>query len=262
MLKFKKRSQKQNLKKVLIYGFDGTGKSTFAYDYCQKNNLNAVVIDIDDTNYTDLPLVEFNRTTDTAIYESLKRIIKELKDEEKFDTIIIDGVSSLLELLVSNGRGMNKYGDRTARWNKLLNLLLNTGKHLIFIGQIDMLVIEGESSKAVINVNSIINEKYRCIIENGKYSHIVEKYRVLEKSSNNDEPAPANQQFQTADNVEQQKTEARIQAEKFIEYLKKRNKSLNMFEVKLEMANCHKKGHYSLEECVEIIKELEVLLNG
>lgn len=68
--------------------------------------------------------------------------------------------------------------------------------------------------------------------------------------------------FKTANNVSPKKTDARVKAEKFINYLKRNRKSLDMFSAKLEIANCEKKGKYTMEECVEIIKELEVLLNG
>ena len=60
MLKLKEK--KSRPKKVLIYGHDGTGKSTFAEDYCQKNNLKAVCLDVDDTNFTSIPSVEFERS--------------------------------------------------------------------------------------------------------------------------------------------------------------------------------------------------------
>ena len=50
-LTFKNRTANDK-KKVMIYGNDGTGKSTFAETYCNKNGLNRVVIDIDDTNFT------------------------------------------------------------------------------------------------------------------------------------------------------------------------------------------------------------------
>ena len=48
-LKFKVRG-KSDKKKVMIYGNDGTGKSTFAEEYCKQNNLKPIVIDVDDTN--------------------------------------------------------------------------------------------------------------------------------------------------------------------------------------------------------------------
>ena len=39
MLQFKKRSEMDNKKKILIFGRDGQGKSTFAEKYCKENNL-------------------------------------------------------------------------------------------------------------------------------------------------------------------------------------------------------------------------------
>ena len=260
VLKINRRSERPNLKKVLVYGFDGTGKSTFAYNYCKQNGLNPVVIDIDDTNYTDLPLIEFNRTNDTVLYENLKRIIKELKEEVEFDTIILDGVSSLLELLISNGRGMSKYGDRTSRWNKLLNLLLDSNKNLIFIGQIDMLVIEGESSKAVINVNSIINEKYRCIYENGKYLYETEKYRVLSE----DKIEKVNETFETADKVNREEDLIHKKAQEIITNVKRKPiyKEVNFFNAKLELARLMKEDNFTKNNSEDIVKCLEVLLNG
>ena len=264
-LKFKKRSEKPNLKKVLIYGFDGTGKSTFAYNYCKDNGLNPVVIDIDDTNYTDLPLLEFKRTNDTVLYESLKRILTELTNEDSFDTIILDGVSSLLELLVSNGRGMNKYGDRTTRWNKLLNLMLNSKKHLIFVGQIDMVLIEGESSKAVVNVNSIVNEKYRCIYDGKDYTYEVEKYRTAPNSGKEIPPvedSAKGNDFVKANEITEDKSSARKKAEGLIKYMRRKNKDMALTNVKLELVRLQREGVYSMEECPAIVKELEILLNS
>ena len=50
MLEFENRENP--LKKVLIYGEDGSGKSTFAEQYCTKNKLKAVCIDVEQTNFT------------------------------------------------------------------------------------------------------------------------------------------------------------------------------------------------------------------
>ena len=55
-IQFKKRGNDNKLK-VLIYGRDGSGKSTYAEQYCKENGLNAVVIDVEDTNYTDMVMV-------------------------------------------------------------------------------------------------------------------------------------------------------------------------------------------------------------
>lgn len=162
-LKFKKRGS-NDLKKVMIYGQDGTGKSTFAAQYCKENNLNPVVIDVDDTNYTGLPILDLNFRNDRTTYSEIKESIEDIKNSE-FDTIIYDGVTSSLEMLVSKAKGLKKYSDRAERFQDILRSLQSSGKHLIFIGQADMEVIyneEFQSSKMVIKINSIVNEKYLC----------------------------------------------------------------------------------------------------
>lgn len=183
-LKFKDRQKEPNLKKVLIYGMDGSGKSTFAEQYCQEHGLKPVCIDIDDTNYTNVPIVEVNLTTDLTTYNTIKEVIKEISRSQEFDTIILDGVTSLLELLTSKAKGMAAYSDRSKRWNDILRALLTSKKNLIFVGQIDMELIftpDSQSSKAVIKVNSMVNEKYYTYIdEKGNYLHEVKKFRTLE----------------------------------------------------------------------------------
>ena len=183
-LTFKTRSA-DDKKKVMIYGNDGTGKSTFAETYCKTNGLNPVVIDIDDTNFTSLPIVELefeesNKRNWLRIRDTFKKVC--LCDD--FDTIIIDGVTSLLEMLVSDANGLKAYKDRADRFNELLLLLQRSNKHLIYIGQADMKVIYSEdhqSNKSVIKVNSIVNEKYYCYFdEKGKFKVTTEKFRRVE----------------------------------------------------------------------------------
>lgn len=272
VLRYKTRQQKSetedNLRKVLIYGMDGSGKSTFAETYSREHNLNPIVIDIDDTNYTSLPLVEFKRDNDSVLFKELKTVIKDIGDSE-FDTVIIDGVSSLLELLISNNRGMSKYADRTSRWNKLLNELLLLRKHLIFIGQIDMVVIEGETSKAVVNVNSIVNEKYRCIYDGKKYTHKVEKFRGIE-STETTEPKKVSppkkveatersgSSFKTADKIDTTKSSSRLIAEDIISSFKH---TPTMIECVQVLDNKFKAQLISHDEAQSVFKELEVLLN-
>ena len=152
VLKFKEPTN--DLKKVMVYGLDGSGKSTFAANYCKEHGLNPVVIDIDDTNRTALysqgRVLDVNMRTDKSTFSNIKKTIEEIKDTE-FDTIIIDGVTSLLEMLTSDARGLAKYSDRASRFQKILQALLDSRKHIIFIGQIDMEVIfteEFQSPKA------------------------------------------------------------------------------------------------------------------
>ena len=189
VLKFKNPAE-DNLKKVMVYGLDGSGKSTFASNYCKEHNLNPVVIDIDDTNRTALfsegRVLQLDLKTDIQTFRNIKKAIEEIKPTE-FDTIIIDGVTSLLEMLTSDAKGLAKYSDRASRFNKILQALLDSGKNIIFIGQIDMEVIfseEFQSPKAVIKVNSLVNEKYLCIIdEKGNFTHEVKKFRTVEKAA-------------------------------------------------------------------------------
>ncbi|MBP5421485.1 MAG: hypothetical protein J6Y78_03475, partial [Paludibacteraceae bacterium] len=102
------------------------------------------------------------------------------------------------------------YSDRSKRWNDILRALLVSGKNIIFVGQIDMELIytpDAQSSKAVIKVNSMVNEKYYCYIdEKGQYLQDVKKFRSLEqieaesKVTKKEEPKPSG--FETAATIE------------------------------------------------------------
>jgi archaellum biogenesis ATPase FlaH len=178
---FKKRSS-DNKKKVLIYGADGSGKSTFAEKYCNKMGLNPVVLDIEDTNYTDLPMLsEFDLSTDTKAYRFMKQVLNEI-EETDFDTIIIDGVDSLIESFISNERGLKCYADRSKTFIKFTKDCLKTGKNLIFIGQspVDLDYYKGTDTKpnaCIVKLNAMVNEKYRI---GDKYKAETVKYRVYD----------------------------------------------------------------------------------
>lgn len=183
-LVFKTRGPKDK-KKVLIYGNDGTGKSTFAKQYCEDNDLNPICIDIDDTNFTDIPIVEVDTRNDRLTYNNMIKTIDLIIEDGRFDTIIIDGVTSLLEMLVSKGKGLSKYSDRAQRFTDILRKIQTSGMHVIWIGQADLEVVyneEHQSNKQVIKLNSIVNEKYHCYIsKTGKYEVETKKYRVVKK---------------------------------------------------------------------------------
>ena len=273
-LKFKNRATEPNLKKVLIYGMDGSGKSTFAEQYCKENNLNAVVIDIDDTNYTSLPIVEVNLTTDLTTYNSVKDTIKEIGKSE-FDTIVLDGVTSLLELLTSKSKGMSAYSDRSKRWNDILRALLISKKNLIFVGQIDMELIftpDAQSSKAVIKVNSMVNEKYYTYIdEKGQYLHETKKFRTIESpideiaSAPKTRPIPKEEPkvFDTSEEEEKKETavnkmdnSAEI-AESIIAELPKKTR-VSAYE---ELIRLNRLGVISDDECAGIKEEIDKRLS-
>ena len=180
-LSFKTRGANDK-KKVLIYGNDGTGKSTYAEQYCKDNGLTAVCIDIDDTNFTNIPLVEIDTRTDITTFNSICQVIDLISEDDRFDTIIVDGVTSLIEMLVSKANGLKKYSDRSERFTKILRKIQASGKNILWIGQADMKVIyndEHQSNKIVIKINSIVNEKYHCLINKGKYEVETEKIRRM-----------------------------------------------------------------------------------
>lgn len=196
VLKFK-NPETEDLKKVMVYGLDGSGKSTFAANYCREHGLNPVVIDVDDTHrtflYTERRVLDIRMNTDIQTFNNTKKVIDEIRDSE-FDTIILDGVTSQLEMLTSTAKGLAKYSDRAFRWGRLLQALLDSRKNLIFIGQIDMEVIfteDFQSPKAVIKVNSMVNEKYFCYIdEKGNFCHEVKKFRTIETADKSSETLP------------------------------------------------------------------------
>ena len=187
MIKVLEFENKNNIrKKVLIYGEDGSGKSTFAEKYCIKENLNAVCLDVEKTNFTNVPILKCDLGNDKKATRNIVALISEVEESE-YNTIIIDGISTLLEILVSDARGMAKYSDRASNFRKITNKLLNTDLNLIFIGQIDMEVIytpETQSNKQIIKINSMVNEKYLTVKtgdgQDAKYTVSIKKYRKIE----------------------------------------------------------------------------------
>ena len=186
MLEFKKRTSANTKKKVLIYGYDGTGKSSFAAQYCKQNNLRPVCIDVDDTNFTEVPLVTLEGCNNAMrITKKVIEIIEEVTKSPEFDTLIIDVVSSLFELLVGQGKGLSKYSERAQFGAKIFRKLQQSNLNIIFIGQADMKVIINEDNakpnKLILKVNSMVNEKYLCTCIDGKYDVETEKCRTINK---------------------------------------------------------------------------------
>ena len=261
VLKIRKR--KSMPKKVLIYGVDGTGKSTFAEKYCNDNGLNPVGVDIDNTNFTNVPCIEFDRNTHLKVKKQILKFIADAKASE-YDTIMIDGVSSLLNLLVSNGKGLNKYGDRTTALNKIINELERSKMNFVLIGQIDLDSTGGDVSTAVVNVNSIVNEKYYCYIDDkGNYCQDVKKFRRLDDvvpsvtaKSRVPEPEVVKDPAEEAkDNTNFFDSSKEI-AQRIYNELQHKDET----SAKLELMKLKRQGVISDEECFEILEELRRLL--
>lgn len=259
-LRFKNRQEGPRLKKVLVYGMDGSGKSTFAEQYCRENDLNPVCIDIDDTNYTNVPIVEVNLTTDLTTYNTVKGVIQEITKTNDFDTIILDGVTSLLELLTSKAKGMAAYSDRSKRWNDILRALLVSGKNIIFVGQIDMELIytpDAQSSKAVIKVNSMVNEKYYTYIDDkGQYCHDVKKFRTLEQIEAEAKPQPKKAKAKPKPKESAMFESSKEIAESIVAELPQRN----MLMAKLKLKELVDTRVLNNDECPAILAEIEKVL--
>ena len=265
VLKIKDRKSEPSLKKILIYGMDGSGKSTFAEQYCNEHDLHPICIDIDDTNYTDVPIVEINLSSDLTTYNSVKNVINEVAKTNDYDTIILDGVTSLLELLTSKAKGMAAYSDRSKRWNDILRALGASKKNIIFVGQIDMELIytpDAQSSKAVIKVNSMVNEKYYTYVDDkGNYLHEVKKFRTLNQIEAEAKPR---KKVKVEEIVQEEPKPSTLNtldsSEEIARSIYEELPSKDLLTAKIELSRLLKTGIISDDECPKILKELERLL--
>ena len=261
--KLKKRGL-DDAKKILIYGNDGTGKSTFAAEYCQKHGLKPIVIDIDDTNYTDCDIVDLTLTNDVKTFNNVKACIDEIGKSSRYDTIILDGVSSLIEMLVSKDPGIKKYEVRNDRFKQILKAIRASGKNIIFIGQADMKVVcndDYQSNKLIIKVNSIVNEKYHCFIDaDGKYGYEVEKFReaakpVEETPLQEPKPVKENKVFDTNQKEANFFDSPKDIANSIIAELPSNNR--NLLFAKMELKKLVDERVLTTNECPPILTELE-----
>lgn len=268
MFKLKQRGL-DDAKKILIYGNDGTGKSTFAAEYCQEHGLKPIVIDIDDTNYTDCDIVDLTLTNDVKTFNNVKACIDEIGKSSRYDTIILDGVSSLIEMLVSKDPGIKKYEVRNDRFKQILKAIRASGKNIIFIGQADMKVVcndDYQSNKLIIKVNSIVNEKYHCFIDaDGKYGYEVEKFREATAKPVDETPLPPKpEKVEEKPKVfDTQKEEGNANfldspkdiADSIIAELPSNNR--NLLFAKMELKKLVDERVLTTKECPPILNELE-----
>ena len=165
-MNIKKRTNTKNLETILIIGADGTFKSNFAAKYCEKKGLNPIVLDFDRTNYSNLDIVdEFDLSNDRKSFKGINTVLDEITKLE-YDTIIMDGITTLIESFIGSSQGMAAYSSRSKLFYKLIHKLQGMNKNLIFIGQEDAdldFYKENESpSKVIIRLNAICNRKFRC----------------------------------------------------------------------------------------------------
>ncbi|WP_054834573.1 AAA family ATPase [Methanobrevibacter arboriphilus] len=182
MLKLKDRRAGNIPKRVLIYGDPpGSGKSSYCNEYCRENNLKEIVIDFDSTNFTKSPVVNIDLSSDLKAYKGIKEVIKEVKNTEEYDTIVFDGVGTMLDLLISSANGMRRFADRSDRFNSILKELLSSDLSVIFIGQWDMSLDSYQDTtppnKSIIRINSLVNWIYSCKRDGDTFTQTLIKFR-------------------------------------------------------------------------------------
>lgn len=199
VLKFKDRNSPKNKNRIHICGLTGHGKSNFADEYCKQAGLKPIVIDIDDTNYSTPanPDIDFIGS-DRQIFDKITGLIDEINRTD-FDTIIYDGWDSSMDKITPKQKERNPFWHlnvRKQRCEIIMNKLLNSGKHLIFIGQLDSKIVddpENKPSYPVKAMNNCINVSYFCYVnKKGEFRYDIMKNRFgdLLKDLDVNEPIP------------------------------------------------------------------------
>ena len=199
VLKFKDRESPKNRLKIHVCGLTGCGKSTFAEEYCKQAGLNPIVVDIDDTNYSTQanPDVDFIGS-DRQIFTKICNLLDEINKTD-FDTIIYDGWDSSMEKITPKEKDGNPFyhlSVRKQRCEMIMNRLLNSGKHLIFIGQVDTKIVDDPKNKPSYPVkvmNNCVNVSYFCYVtKDGEFLYDIMKNRFGDRLSglNVFEPIP------------------------------------------------------------------------
>lgn len=171
-----KRKDIKSLKKVLVVGETKHGKSTFVEEYCKENGLNAVVCDFENTNFTDMDLiVDFDLSNDRKLFRSLHKLIKEVEASD-YDTIVLDGIDSVIEGFISDANGLKAYADRSKTFARLMNDLDNSKLNLVYISQMPGYLdyyknSEENPNKCIVRLNARVNTVFVCRKDDkGNYS--------------------------------------------------------------------------------------------
>lgn len=172
-------------RKVLFYGKDGSGKSTQAARYVKAKRLKAVCVDVDETNFTDMPIVDIDLSNPLKAYTNMLEVIEEVKNSKEFNTLVIDGITSWIQYITPKKDPF--MANRNSRFNEVMKELRNSRLNVILIGQIDLYIEdpgkEEKNNKMSVYINGWVNEKYYCSRIEGEYRCVAEKKREV----NNDD---------------------------------------------------------------------------
>ena len=172
-------------RKVLFYGKDGTGKSTRACQYCKAKGLKAIVIDVDETNFTECDVMDIKMNNPTQAFTNMMTAIEAVQESE-YDTLVIDGITSWVQYITPKKDPY--YALTTSRFNEFSRALRVSGLNVVLIGQVDMYVEdpgkEEKNNKRVVFLNGWVNEKYYCSRTgdhpgNYQYKCVAEKKREV-----------------------------------------------------------------------------------
>ena len=172
---------RQNVpRKVLFYGKDGTGKSTQACNYCRAKGLKAIVVDVDETNFTACDVIDVDLSNPLKAYTNMLEVIEDVKNSE-YDTLIIDGIGSWIQYMTPKKDPF--MATRNARFNEVMKELRNSKLNVILVAQVDFYIEDPgkdeKNNKMVVYLNGWVNEKYYCSKEKGNYKCIAEKKREV-----------------------------------------------------------------------------------
>lgn len=174
-MNIQKRKDIKSLKKVLVVGDTKTGKSSFVEKYCNENDLKAVVCDFENTNYTNMDIViDFDLSNDRKLFRSLHKFIKEVEASD-YDTIVLDGVDTVIEGFISDANGLKAYADRSKTFARFINDLDNSGLNVIFVSQMPGYLpyydgSDEKPNKCIVRLNARVNTVFICSKDsNGNY---------------------------------------------------------------------------------------------
>ena len=174
-------------RKVLFYGKDGTGKSSQAEKYCKVKQLHAVVVDVDKTNFTNMPRAKVDFSNPLKAYQNMLQLISDVVESE-FDTLVIDGISSWIQYMTPKKDPF--MANRNSRFNEVMKELRNSNLNVILIGQVDLYIEdpgkEEKNNKMMVYINGWVNEKYYCSREgdnpkNYRFICTAEKRREVQR---------------------------------------------------------------------------------
>lgn len=126
--------------KAMVYGVAGSGKTTLAKTFGVPTVVISCEAGLLSLSDTDLPVIEISSIDD--ISEAF-RLLTETDDGRQFKAIVIDSISEIAEVLLSEEKASSKdaraaYGNTSERMMQLLRAFRDLpGRHVLFISKLE-----------------------------------------------------------------------------------------------------------------------------